>query len=367
MSDDDSSGYGLSGASDSKEFNAPDLDYLPPRPTKYSPKVGLIGCGGISQYHMRAYHEMNLDVVALCDLNEEAAIARRDEFYPSAMTTTHYQEVLTREDIEVVDITTHPEVRVDIVEDALCAGKHVLSQKPFVLELESGRHLADLADAKGKYLAVNQNGRWAPHFSYMRKAIDAGIIGRVGSVSISLQWDHRWVKGSPFDDMEDLILFDFAIHWFDICCTFFSKQKIVSVSATKSRTPYQTNNASLLSHVIVQFEEGQATLSFNGDTEFGQQDTTVVCGELGTVRSTGLSLTEQTVTLHTAQGHATPILNGDWFTNGFQGTMGELLCSIEEERQPHNDARGNFRSVALCFAALKSAAGGGVPIQPEEV
>ena len=226
MSQDASSGYGLSGASESLAFDAPDLDYLPPRPDDYSPKVGLIGCGGISEYHLRAYREMNLDVVALCDINMEAAVARRDEFFPNAEVTTQYKDVLARGDIEVVDITTHPEVRVPIVEDALRSGKHVLSQKPFVLEIEDGVRLADLADAGGKHLAVNQNGRWAPHFSYMRKAVEAGIIGRVGSVSISMQWDHRWVKGTQFDDMKDLILFDFAIHWFDICCVFFSGQKI---------------------------------------------------------------------------------------------------------------------------------------------
>jgi predicted dehydrogenase len=364
MSEDESSGYGLSGATASQAIDAPKLDYLPPRPQAYAPKIGLIGCGGISEYHLRAYREMGLDVVALCDVNEEAAVSRRDEFYPKADVTTDYTDVLARDDIEVVDITTHPDVRVSIVEAALRAGKHVLSQKPFVLDLEVGKQLADLADIQGKHLAVNQNGRWAPHFSSMRNAIEAGKIGRVGSVSVSMQWDHRWVKDTPFDDMEDLVLFDFAIHWFDICLVFFAGQDVVSVCATGSCTPYQSNNAPLLSQVIVQFDEGQATLSFNGDTEFGQQDTTVVCGEFGTLRSTGPSLTEQSVTLYTADGHATPALQGDWFTNGFQGTMGELLCAIEDDRIPYNNARDNLKSLALCYAALASAADGGAPKHP---
>ncbi|MFP6584816.1 MAG: Gfo/Idh/MocA family oxidoreductase [Candidatus Hydrogenedentota bacterium] len=367
MSDDESSGYGLSGAGASEEFDAPALDYLPPKPKLHFPKIGLIGCGGISEYHLRAYREMGLDVLMVCDVNEEAATSRRDEFYPDAEVTTDYAEVLANDDIEVVDVTTHADVRVDIVEAALLAGKHVLSQKPFVLNLADGKRLADISQERGELLAVNQNGRWAPHFSYMHKAIEAGLIGRVGGVSISMQWDHRWVKGTPFDEMEDLILFDFAIHWFDMCCVFFAGQDVVSVSASGSCTPYQTNHAPLLSQVMIQFDEGQATLSFNGDTEFGQQDTTVVCGEKGTLRSSGPSLTEQTVTLYTAEGHATPELAGDWFTNGFQGTMGELLCAIEEGRQPYNNARGNLRSLAVCYAALASAGDGGAPKVPEQI
>jgi hypothetical protein len=35
--------------------------------------------------------------------------------------------------------------------------------------------------------------------------------------------------------------------------------------------------------------------------------------------------------------------------------MGELLCAIEEDREPENSARGNLQSLALCFAAIASA------------
>ena len=35
--------------------------------------------------------------------------------------------------------------------------------------------------------------------------------------------------------------------------------------------------------------------------------------------------------------------------------MTELLCAIEEDRAPANDARGNLRGLELCFAAMKSA------------
>jgi predicted dehydrogenase len=80
-----------------------------------------------------------------------------------------------------------------------------------------------------------------------------------------------------------------------------------------------------------------------------------VAGHLGTVRSSGPSLTEQAVTLHTSAGLAKPRLEGTWFPDGFQGAMAELLCAIEESREPLNSAGGNLRSLALCFAALQSA------------
>jgi len=57
----------------------------------------------------------------------------------------------------------------------------------------------------------------------------------------------------------------------------------------------------------------------------------------------------------TARGQASPRLQGCWFSDGFHGTMGELLSAIEEDREPENGARENLKSLALCFAAVASA------------
>ena len=62
--------------------------------------------------------------------------------------------------------------------------------------------------------------------------------------------------------------------------------------------------------------------------------------------------------VHLEEGSVTVPLEGSWFESGFQGTMGELLCAIEEEREPGHGARDNLRSLELCFAALRSADSG---------
>ena len=50
-----------------------------------------------------------------------------------------------------------------------------------------------------------------------------------------------------------------------------------------------------------------------------------------------------------------PRLKGAWFPDGFHGTMAELLSAIDENREPSNSARNNLASLALCFAAVASA------------
>lgn len=358
--------YGLSPQTESAVSPALDLSYRPRDPQSYHPGIALIGCGGISEQHLRAYRNAGYPVAALCDLVRSKAKKRQDEFFPEAMITTDYRNILAREDIEVVDVATHPPERVAIIEDCLQAGKHVLSQKPFVLDLKTGEKLADLADKKGVRLAVNQNGRWAPHFSYIREVIGTGLLGEITSADFTVHWDHNWTAGTRFDQIHHLILYDFAIHWFDIATVFFGERKAQRVMASISHAKGQRAKPPLLAHAIVDYEDGQATFSFNGSCPLGQIDATTIVGEYGSMHSTGPSLAEQRVTLSTREGISNPVLEGCWFPDGFHGTMGELLCAIEEGREPSNSARRNLRSVALCFAAIESA-NTGRPVTPGRV
>jgi|SRR5579862_5529837 len=334
---------------------APELPYQPRDPRHYKPGIALIGCGGISQWHLRAYRQAGYRVLALCDLVRERALARQEEFYPQAAIHTDYRKVLEHNEIQVVDVATHPAERLSIIEAALDAGKHVLSQKPFVLDLDEGSRLVEIATRRGVRLAVNQNGRWAPHFSYIREAVRAGLIGDLTSVHVGVHWDHTWTAGTPFEDIDDLVLYDFAIHWFDFAATLLEDSPMRRVMATRTRARGQKPRPPLLAQALLEFEGGQASFVFDAQVTHGPLDHTYVAGTKGSIRSTGPSLGEQTVTLTTADGATGPKLVGSWFPTGFHGTMAELLCAIEEGREPRNSAANNLRSLALCFAAIASA------------
>ncbi len=359
--------YGLSRLQTTAKIAAPQLAYQPSQPKHYHPAIGVIGCGGISAQHLNAYRQAGYNVVALCDRNESKAIARRDEFFPQAKALTDFRDLLARQEIEVVDITTHPADRVKLMEAALLAGKHVLSQKPFVTDITVGERLANLAEERGLQLAVNQNARWSPHFSYIRQAIAAGLIGEVQSVNFTLHWDHSWIIGTEFERMEHLLFYDFGIHWFDLIQAFFPASRFARrVYATATRAIGQQAKPPMLAQAMIEFDDAQASIVFNAGVKYGQQDTTFVAGTKGSIVSAGPSLSEQTVTLHTEQGSACPQLLGTWFREGFHGAMAELLCAIEEGREPVNQARGNLRSLELCFAAIASC-GRRVPVIPGEI
>jgi predicted dehydrogenase len=347
--------YGLSKTPESKRIDAPDLPYRPRDPITYHPAIGLIGCGGIAVQHLNAYRHAGYRVVALCDHSEVKALGYQDRFFPEAFVTTDYREILKRDEIEVVDIATHPADRVELIEASLLAGKHVLSQKPFVIDLDAGERLAELAERNNVKLAVNQNGRWAPHFSYMREAIRSGLIGEIQSVNFTLHWDHNWIIGTEFEEIDRLILYDFAIHWFDMVVCLFGERRPLGVYATATRAAGQRARPPMLAQALIEYDGGQASLIFNANVTFGQEDSTYVSGTLGSIVSRGPGLSEQSVTLYLAEGFAHPRLEGTWFREGFHGAMGELLSAIEEQRTPVNNARDNLRGLELCFAAIASS------------
>jgi predicted dehydrogenase len=339
------------------EVEAADLPYRPPMPRDRTAPIALVGAGGISGAHLDAYARYGLNVVAICSRDLDRARSRRDAHFPNVRVTDDFDSVLRDPDVNVLDLTAHADVRLDLMRRGLNAGKHVLSQKPFVENLDDGRALVELADERGLKFAVNQNGRWAPHLAYMREAVCAGLIGDVTGVHVEIRWNHDWIAGTAFEAMDDLILWDFGIHWFDFLASVIGDRGRF-VQAMTARAAGQTARPPLLAEALIAFDGGQASLVFDGATRYGARDSTSVIGAKGVTSSEGPDLGHQSVELYTEAGVARPLLTGAWFNDGFAGAMGELLCAIEDDREPLNSARGNLTSLRLCQAALRSVRSG---------
>lgn len=335
-----------------------EVAYLPTDPSSTAVRIAIIGCGGISGWHLAAYAAAGYSVVALCDLVVERATARQQEFFPDADVYTDHRAMLAREDIDVVDIATHVDVRAPLVRDAIDAGKDVLSQKPFVRDISAGRDLIAHAHDRGRLLAANQNGRWAPHFSYLLAATRSAVIGQVTSADFWVHWPHDEVVAGMdpvFSTMPDLILFDFGIHWFDIITQIFAGEEATEVTARVARVPGAGIAVPTNAHVLVDFPKAQASLRFRGSSHFAEEAGYRIEGTAGVITHTGGYLGGTRVSVTTAAGTEEIELEGSWFANGMHGSMSELLKAREAGAAPTNDAATVLASLQLCYAALQSA------------
>ncbi|MFD1676634.1 Gfo/Idh/MocA family protein [Alicyclobacillus fodiniaquatilis] len=139
-------------------------------------KVGIIGCGNISEIYFKNCQAFGLEVVACADIDVDRAKSRAAQFnVPKGCSV---EELLADPEIQFVINLTIPSAHATVSRQALAAGKHVHSEKPLALNLEEGREL--LAFAKEKNLRVGS----APDtflgsaLQTCRKLIDDGWIGK---------------------------------------------------------------------------------------------------------------------------------------------------------------------------------------------
>ncbi|TIT58129.1 MAG: Gfo/Idh/MocA family oxidoreductase, partial [Mesorhizobium sp.] len=109
--------------------------------------IGVIGCGNISKaYFSLAPLFRGIEMRACADINMDAAKARAKEFKLRAETV---EDLLKADDIDIIVNLTIPAVHYGVSKQVLDAGKHVYSEKPFVLSLKEGQDLKTRAEKKG--------------------------------------------------------------------------------------------------------------------------------------------------------------------------------------------------------------------------
>jgi predicted dehydrogenase len=347
-----------------------ELDYKPSFPEEYRPGIGVVGCGGIVRSsHLPSYARYGQRVVGVYDVRADATVGVREE-YGVETIFDDLDELLDHPDVEIVDIATHPGVRPALVREALAAGKHVLAQKPLAEDLDTARELVREAERAGLALAVNQNGRWAPAWRVATLLIEQGAIGDV--VAVSHLYDHSFAftLGTVFDGIEHLVLYDYSVHWFDITRCWLEDKTPTAVRAREYRTPNQppASRAPWGAWAAVEYEDGSsAFIRGVGCAATPRPNKPFwIHGSEGTIRGrvlgSGKVPGSERVELERAGATTRFQLDGTWNSQGFAGTMGELVTAIAEGREPSNSARHNLLSLELTLAACRSAEHDGNPI-----
>lgn len=145
-------------------------------------RVALIGCGSVSnRYLPQLLSSKLIEVVSLCDIKYERAMAQNKEYKVNAQTYPNIDAMLKGVPFDMMVTTTDMQAHGELNKKALLAGKHVWSEKPMANTYAEGKALLDLAKSKnlrlwGAPAVVN-----SPQFVFMSKTIQAGKLGRVAS------------------------------------------------------------------------------------------------------------------------------------------------------------------------------------------
>jgi predicted dehydrogenase len=159
------------------------------------PRVGIIGLGFGAQVHLPAFQSEGWEAVALCSRHRDKAQKVADAAGVESVYTDPL-ELLRRDDITAVAISTPPRTHHSLVMAALAAGKHVICEKPFAMDAREAAEMRDAAAKQQRTAMVAHEFRYAPQRRYIKQLLADGYIGRFTLCTIELFLD-RYVLAEP--------------------------------------------------------------------------------------------------------------------------------------------------------------------------
>ncbi len=181
---------------------------------------GIVGCGHIAQKHVKALEQnANARLAAACDSDQERMISFAEKYGISSYE--NYDDFLKDSEVEAVIICTPSGLHAAMGEKAVHAGKHILLEKPFVLDIDQGKNLVELCKSKGVKLGVVHPNRVKAVVRALREAVSGGWFGKITHASAVLRWNRtpEYFNSAAWRGTRDLdggILFNQAIHNIDL-------------------------------------------------------------------------------------------------------------------------------------------------------
>ncbi len=216
-------------------------------------RIGVIGCGGIANWHFGHFEKMEeAKVAAVCDLIEERVQKAAERF--SAVPYEDYREMLEKEQLDAVYICVPPYCHDGIELAAIEKGCHLFVEKPVSLDLPYAEKVRDALEAKGLISAVGFQVRYTDFLPRVKAWLEMQEIGmfshhRIAGMPWVWWWRRRELSGGQIVEQ--------TIHDFDLLRYLFGEVAAVQAMGVRGFMTdiedYDTEDGSC---TTLQFESG---------------------------------------------------------------------------------------------------------------
>lgn len=206
-------------------------------------RIGLAGAGAISLFHLRGWQAVEgASVVAIADPDLGRAKERAAEFGITAVYTD-VAEMIAAEKLDAIDIAAPVGLHAPLVRLAADNGVHVMCQKPLTPTVAEAEELIAYVGDRVRF-CVHENYRFRPHYADVRQMVQAGEIGEVQHVRLTMrsasmvapEGEVPFLLGrQPYlAKFPRLLIFEMLIHQMDALRAMLGELEVVS--AVTSRT-----------------------------------------------------------------------------------------------------------------------------------
>ncbi|HYO79883.1 MAG TPA: Gfo/Idh/MocA family oxidoreductase [Bryobacteraceae bacterium] len=347
-----------------------ELGYMPPLPLRTDWRIGAIGTGFIMRdVQLRAYRDIGLQVHAIAGTRREQAeqVARSNKI---PVVHPDYRALLADSSLDILDIAVPPHIQTEIIDEAVASARNVrgiLAQKPLAMSYTEAVRTVEVCEAAGVTLAVNQNMRYDQSIRALKTLLDRGDLGEPVLATIEMRAIPHWQTW--LQSYSGLTLSAMSIHHLDCFRFLFGDPDSVYVSARSDpRTRFPHRDGIVL--YILEWDSGLRASAWDdvwaGPAREGAASDLYIRWRVegteglaqGTIGWPGYPNAVPSTIRYATTRHPgvwiSPEWKEVWFPDAFRGTMGELLDSITEGREPAISGRENLGTMALVEACYRS-------------
>ncbi|QKJ86078.1 Oxidoreductase [Paramixta manurensis] len=297
--------------------------------------VALIGYGFVGKtFHaplICATPGLNLLVVSSRDADKVHADL------PEAQVVASPEEAIRHPEVDLVVIASPNATHAPLAKVALEAGKHVVVDKPFTLDMREARELIALAEEQQRVLSVFQNRRWDSDYLGIKQVIEQGHLGKVAHFEshidrfrpeVRVRWREQNVPGSG-------LWFDLGPHLIDQALQLFGLPQSVQGNIATLRPKAEIND---WAHVVLNYPSHRVILHCSmlvagGVSRF------VVHGEKGSVVKAQADRQESQLLAGVVPGSA------EWGTDEDALTLFEGTEAPRQIATPNGDQRQYYMQI----------------------
>lgn len=325
----------------------------------------LVGCGAMADGWLRALKDTPelvaaVRVTGLVDLKLQAAQDLATRFGLKAQVGVDLPQMLAALSPDLVFDLVVPTARANVVETALAAGAHVLSEKPMANSLAEAKALILAASHADRIHAVIQNRRYQPGIRQVKALIDSGVLGELTAVHMDFFIGAHF--GGFREKMDHVLLLDMAIHSFDAARYLINAAPTaVYCRETNPKGSWYAHGAS--ADALFDFDN-DVTLTYRGSWCAEGANTSWECdwriiGTKGTIIWDGnAEIVAQVVAEDSGFFRALQpikVLPAPPMVADHAGVILDFVQSILNHVRPMTDGRDNIHSLAMVTAAIESA------------
>lgn len=335
-------------------------------------RYALIGCGRIAPNHIAAAQNNELEIVGICDINNDCMTDKSLKFKIEHVPQYNdYREMIDKEKPELVAICTESGKHAEIALDCIEKGINCLIEKPIALSISDAEAIVKAAIKHHVKVSPCHQNRFNRSIQILREAIDMNRFGRLFYGTAHIRWcrDHEYYDRASWRgtwEQDGGAMMNQCIHNIDLL-RWMMGGEVDEVVGMTDRLNHPYIEAEDLGIALVKFKNGAYGI-IEGTTDVypkNLEETLYIFGEKGTVKAGGpsVNIIEEWRFADLLDDpeevkerfHETP---PNVYGYGHTPLYADMIHAIEQDKQPYITAMDGLKSLELVLGIYKSAAEG---------